>query len=51
MVLKTEKKRPQELPGRSLGWILEEKVSSKGENSSRVAALEDSRAATWIYGA
>jgi len=45
-VLKTEVNRPQEIPGRSLSWMLEEKVSSKREKSSRVAALEEYEAAT-----
>jgi len=34
------------MPGRSLGWIPEEEVSSKREKSCRVAALEVSVVAT-----
>ena len=36
------------MPGRSLGRIPEEKLFSKREKSSRVAALEESGAATWV---
>jgi len=43
-VSKTGGKRTWEIPGRSLGWIPGETVSSKREKSSRVAALEESEA-------
>ena len=46
MVLKTDGKRLSEIPGRSLRWIMEEKVSFKREKSSRVADLEESGIAT-----
>jgi len=44
-VSKTVGKAVWEIPGMSLKWVLEEKVSSKREKSSWVAALEESGAA------
>ena len=46
-VSKTEDKRLQEMPGRSLKWIWKKTLSSKREKSPWVAALEESEAATW----
>jgi len=39
------------MPERSLRWVQEKTDSSRREKSSRVAALEESGAATWICGA
>jgi len=50
-VCKIEGKRLWGMPGRSLGWIQKKTLAFKRDKSSRVAALEESGAATWIYGA
>ena len=43
---KTEDKRLSEMPGRSLRLVQEKTVSSKRDESSRAAALEESGVAT-----